>query len=175
MWLFKSGLKTHCQSCNDFSTTSNKNEASLDLCKMCNHLLENMALRPDMWQRLARLIGPNHYILHDDFYEDDAYPYAAEINFSQNEYNKYRLQRGESYKNVDDFLNDLLTRFLLIEGEIIIPKEFEQSELEDSLFHEIETKEIVEFHYKCYQILCVLTTSDSIKNFLRKRCDKDKK
>lgn len=41
------------------------------LCNACAERLENRALRPLEWYRLAVLHGPLTYLLHDDFYDQD--------------------------------------------------------------------------------------------------------
>jgi len=41
------------------------------LCEACAHRLEERALRPLEWYRLAALHGPMTYLLHDDFYDED--------------------------------------------------------------------------------------------------------
>lgn len=163
-----------CKSCAELPATSSNNEASLSLCDSCSHLLENMALRPDMWQRLARIIGPNHYILHDDFYDDDGFPYAEEIDFDKEKYSKYRIKRGGDYDNVEAYLYDILTRYVLFDGDIVIPNNLESTDIINGLIAEIESTNIEEFRYGCYQILAELPKSDLIYTFLKKRWKLDR-
>lgn len=40
------------------------------VCRGCAHRLENMALRPLEWFRLAAIHGPLTFLLHDDFYDE---------------------------------------------------------------------------------------------------------
>jgi len=163
-----------CKSCSTAKTTSRDNEASVELCTGCCYLLGNLALRPDMWQRLARLIGPNHYILHDDFYDDDGFPCASEIEFDQTEYHQYRFHRGEPYESAEKYLDDLLTRYLLFEEDIKLPDSINIADIERALVTEIDSTDIEEFRYKCYQVLGALPKSSSIATFLTNRWRRDK-
>jgi hypothetical protein len=47
------------------------------VCRGCANRLENLALRPLEWFRLAALHGPFTFLLHDDFYSEDG---AADQN-----------------------------------------------------------------------------------------------
>jgi hypothetical protein len=53
------------------------------LCKTCAYRLEQRALRPLEWYRLAALYGPFTYLLHDDFYDEDGSACQNEIPVEQ--------------------------------------------------------------------------------------------
>jgi len=53
------------------------------LCNPCAERLENLALRPLEWYRLAVLHGPLTYLLHDDFYDQGGKAYQNRIPVKQ--------------------------------------------------------------------------------------------
>lgn len=163
-----------CDSCELDTATCKWEDLPVSLCEACKNLLENTALRPDMWFRLARIIGPNHYILHDDFYNEDGYPYAPEVKIDNNEYKKYIIQRGGPYADESDFINDILTRYLVNEEEIIISKSLNPSILFKLAAKEISETDVEEFRYTAYQIMGILPSTDQINKFIHERWEKDK-
>lgn len=163
-----------CESCNELPATSNLNEVELYLCESCEELLEDQVLRPDMWHRLARLIGPNHYAIHDDLYDDEGFPDSEEGDFDLEVYSRYRIKRGGSYKDIESYLDDVLTRFAVSDKDLLPPTNLDSEKLAKRLIIEIETTKVDEFRYRCYQILSLISASNLIRDFAKKNWLKDR-
>jgi len=122
-----------------------------------------------MWYRLARIVGPNVFWLHDDLYDDSGFPDQPHAEIDRATYNKYRYKRGGPYTNVESFLDDLLTRFILFDEEIVLPDTIDLRDIERALFREIEKTTVDEFRYKSYQIMRCLPSTEGIRTFLKNR------
>ena len=72
-----------CEACriNQVAVTNTDDDPTqpYQLCAECNSRLVGFALRPLEWFNLAAKHGPNKYLLHDDFYDDDGTAYQPEI------------------------------------------------------------------------------------------------
>lgn len=159
-----------CKSCNSSSAISSENEIDLPLCEKCNFLLDNMALRPDMWFRIARILGPNEAMIHDDFYEENGFPIQSDIEFDEDEYRKYVICRGGPYKSETEFIDDILTQYVFGAEDIQIPSYLNKNELERLVLKEIELSNVEEILYSLYEILSCLPSSGLCQNFLRNNC-----
>ncbi len=163
-----------CKSCTELLAASKNNEPEIYLCESCNELLEDQILRPDMWQRIARIIGPNHYAIHDDLYDEEGFPDSEEDDFDREEYSKYRIKRGGPYEDIEAYLDDILTRFGLSDEDLQLPSYIEKDKIVNRLIFEIETTEVDEFRYRCYQILSHLPSSKLVRDVIQKNWLKDR-
>jgi len=124
-----------------------------------------MALRPDMWFRLARLVGPNHPMLHDDFYLEDGFADQPDIEFDEKEYKKYLVKRGGPYNTEAEYVDDLLTRGDIFMDSIDIPDNLSLFNLELLLYNEINSTKSLDILYSCFGMQSSMPFSHSLQNY----------
>ena len=159
-----------CSLCDNTNAKPDVEYEDLLLCPSCSDLYYARALRPDMWFKAARLIGPNAFPLNDDFYNDETgMPYQPSIQIDESYYEKFQIDRETIAKTAKGFLDDLLTRHILWDHDrVIIPDSYYQY-CQETLQKIIDNSSVIEFIDSAYQILSWQKPNDWILSLVKRK------
>jgi hypothetical protein len=146
---------SQCQACLtapvECEVVSDVRDRPFRVCGACAHRLENLALRPLEWYRLAALHGPPSFLLHDDFYDEDG---KADQNRIPVEHSK--LFRAPTLQTVSGKLEALLdfaiTRWWLREEVVAALSAYPQSLLLSAVSDLARDRPIDWVQRRCYEI-----------------------
>jgi hypothetical protein len=119
---------------------------------LCLKLYLNRSLRPDYWYNLAKFIGPNASLLHDDLYSDNGMPEQPLMDIDGFEYEKHALNRSDLANDSLEWVYEYLTRHILLEDKIVI-KEFQKEIAATTIINIINNTSVHEMIEKCYILL----------------------
>jgi len=121
------------------------------VCSACAVRLENLALRPLEWYRLAALHGPATYLLHDDFYDDDGKAYYNKIPIKHaNLFPAPRLDNAA--RQLDTLFDYAVTRWHLNEEILAEFRRFTSETMLAAMSRITEMRPIPWIECRCYQI-----------------------
>ncbi len=87
------------------------------VCRECARRLETMALRPLEWFNLAALHGPDKFLLHDDFYDENGVAYASDEDVEEPE--KYPAPTlEEAARNPERLVDRVMADYWLTDEQV---------------------------------------------------------
>ena len=121
------------------------------LCVSCAHRLEQFALRPLEWYRLAALHGPLSYYLHDDFYDQEGNADANEIPIVDAQlFQAPKLEQVSA--DIPALLDYCLTRWNLEGAAVEALRAHRQNALLEAIIELAEERNTTWTEGRCYQI-----------------------
>ena len=165
-------MKNSCDACGGmFSRDEMFSVDSVNLCGECKRLYESTELRPDMWQRLAYLIGPNHYLLCDSFYDDESgMPYEIEGSDKELEYREFAIDSSRGSSSAEEFAIHFFTRHLVWDGDFEeLPEEWTEELFELCRSVVLDAGKDDDYASRAYHLLSLLPLRSEIHDFIKRR------
>lgn len=145
-----------CQSCLTAQVQTSVDNDGSDrpflLCSPCALRLQNRALRPVEWYRLAALHGPFCYLLNDDFYDQAGTAFQNEIPMHASTLFRAPLL-DEVREDLSLLIDFALTRWHLSNDLIVAFGRFSTPTLLDALEKLVTMRPTIWVERRCYEIV----------------------